>query len=545
MLLIIIYNDPYISRFVHNKTIVEIYPEWGDKIYGERCLSCHSLKDHPEIIESHPYYQFGCVVCHGGSSGAIKKEVAHLGRLPITKKRPLKIETTYGYIEANCAVCHVVKTEEGILKYDERLTPSIKAGYDLFFKKGCWGCHEITDISRGYKGPPLENIGSRLTYDEILEAIKYPEKSPPNTIMPKMEVDEREVQYLTLFLIAQKEEREDYHLKTSYLIRKRSTSIPSYNLNISGVGSGAGAQLMYEIGCSGCHKFEWGDGKVAPDLRFESYLRGPQFIREVLKYPESLFPSTIMPKFELGEEEIEAMVEYTGRLYQKPNLEPPLLWEEVCSRCHGKHGDGNGLIANYLIRPPRKLNDPEFFFKVGEKRILNSIRFGVGGSTMPPWGKMLGTGGPKRMYNYMMARFFKGKVYSYDRFLLPHEISELEEEDLKRAELNFKKRCSLCHGEDGKGNGVERYKRVIYPRDLTNYLFISSIERKRLFTSIAYSPPSSSMPAWRGILSDKEIWAIVEYISRLAEKNKRSLFTFDLWPWERFKLHQKGSKKSK
>src|SRR5215472_575531 len=75
-------------------------------------------------------------------------------------------------------------------------------------------------------------------------------------------------------------------------------------------------------------------------------------------------------------------------------------------------------------------------------------------------------------------------------------------------ELYLEKHCSHCHGSTGEG-GVNLVK-----RDLTNPSFV--------FDAIADGRERGGlrMPAWREVLSDREIWQITAYIISLSQNPK-------------------------
>jgi len=75
-------------------------------------------------------------------------------------------------------------------------------------------------------------------------------------------------------------------------------------------------------------------------------------------------------------------------------------------------------------------------------------------------------------------------------------------------DLYLDKHCSHCHGATGEG-GVNLVK-----RDLTNPSYV--------FDAIADGRERSGlrMPAWREVLSDREIWQITAYIISLSQNPK-------------------------
>ncbi len=71
-------------------------------------------------------------------------------------------------------------------------------------------------------------------------------------------------------------------------------------------------------------------------------------------------------------------------------------------------------------------------------------------------------------------------------------------------ELFLEKQCAHCHGEDGKG-GVNLARRTL--------------DAKGAFTSIAEGREKNGirMPAWREVLTDKEIWEATAYVLSISQ----------------------------
>ncbi len=93
------------------------------------------------------------------------------------------------------------------------------------------------------------------------------------------------------------------------------------------------------------------------------------------------------------------------------------------------------------------------------------------------------------------------------------EIGGLNPEE-RRGEHLYQKNCAFCHAADGTGKNWIGSFMTPHPRDLTETRFMSGMTRVRLRRTIREGLPNTSMPAWRSVLKDDEIDAIVAYVSR-------------------------------
>lgn len=74
--------------------------------------------------------------------------------------------------------------------------------------------------------------------------------------------------------------------------------------------------------------------------------------------------------------------------------------------------------------------------------------------------------------------------------------------------------CAFCHAVDGTGKNWIGSFLEPHARNLRDPAFMGTITRARLNAAIREGLPGTSMPAWKSVLSDKEITAIIAYISK-------------------------------
>jgi len=86
----------------------------------------------------------------------------------------------------------------------------------------------------------------------------------------------------------------------------------------------------------------------------------------------------------------------------------------------------------------------------------------------------------------------------------------------------FQQNCAFCHGGDGTGkNWIGRFMEP-HPRDLTDPAFADRITRDQLRKAILDGLPGTSMPAWKHVLGDEEVTALISYIEQVLQPPARN-----------------------
>jgi mono/diheme cytochrome c family protein len=91
---------------------------------------------------------------------------------------------------------------------------------------------------------------------------------------------------------------------------------------------------------------------------------------------------------------------------------------------------------------------------------------------------------------------------------IPSPPPTLKDQKMIRAgkQLFVTKQCSQCHGPDGRG-GIN-----LVQRDLAD------VPPRFLFDTIANGREKNGvrMPAWRGVLSDEQIWDAIAFVQSIS-----------------------------
>ncbi len=84
----------------------------------------------------------------------------------------------------------------------------------------------------------------------------------------------------------------------------------------------------------------------------------------------------------------------------------------------------------------------------------------------------------------------------------------------KQGETLFQGNCAFCHAADGTArNWIGSFMQP-HPRNLTDSAVMSTMTKTRLRKVISEGLPGTSMPAWKSVLSEQDIEAVMAYVNR-------------------------------
>ena len=406
-----------------------------------------------------------------------------------------------------------------------RSTPNVNRGRKLFYAMNCYGCHKIDGMSEGTLGPDLTEVGHKFKIDYLWESIVEPRANLATSFMPNFHLADADVEALVIFL------------KSRRGVNLAETTLDRYKAHIANVavvippgtgGEKAGEQLIADRACTACHKLKDKDGGIAPDLSYEGLIRENGWLMEHFKNPRSRVPDSIMPTFRFPEEDFTHIASYLETLKTPP---PPAAtaaatYKELCERCHGDKGDGNGKVAWYIDPSPRDFTKAGFMNSKPRDRFVTSIQNGVGGTSMPPWKNVLKDEQINGVLTYVLTTFTKEP----QREVKPHKVPQQNPvasnpASITRGEGIFLERCTGCHGRKADGKGPNSLDILPHPRNLRNSWFVDTVADSRFFDSILYGVQGTAMPSWIDYgLTQENVGDIVNFIRSINPKSARSQY---------------------
>ena len=192
------------------------------------------------------------------------------------------------------------------------------------------------------------------------------------------------------------------------------------------------------------------------------------------------------------------------------SYEGRLLFTTYCLLCHGPDGRGRGPLAVRMKIEPADLT---VTVRSRSDMVLEGIISGQGrqlvsgrdrhnliSDAMPEWKDILSSREIESLIAYL--RFLSTSKH-------PLMGNPEKGRDLYRAY------CKACHGEEGEGDGMMTSLFDMEPMNHANPTEMNEISNLEMVRSIK-NGKGNYMPAWKDILNQDEIEALVSYIRLLS-----------------------------
>jgi mono/diheme cytochrome c family protein len=228
------------------------------------------------------------------------------------------------------------------------------------------------------------------------------------------------------------------------------------------------------------------------------------------------------------------------------------LFASYCAACHGENGDGNGPASRFLNPKPRNFRDGKFRVITTTNRVpsdddlMHVVERGMPGSAMFPFGHLsqsdrealvayvreLTRSGVEDRLRRVTAEAgdesdpteLRADVQRMTnpgaRLEVPAELVTGETSVARGRQLYLKQGCASCHGETGKGDGVQDQRdddgMPISPRDYTRGIFKGGRDTYQLYARTFLGMPGTPMPSSSN-LKPEEIGDLVQYLQSLSD----------------------------
>lgn len=213
------------------------------------------------------------------------------------------------------------------------------------------------------------------------------------------------------------------------------------------------------------------------------------------------------------------------------------IYTQRCEVCHGANGDGNGPAAEMMFPRPRDFTLGAFEVRTTasdapptDEDLINVIRNGMPGSTMPAWRDVLSGDEIAAVAAYIktFSDVFDGDAPQ--PMPIGNRVNADEASIARGAEVYREVQCFRCHGDEGRGDGPSAFTltdeagQLIYPADLTQaWLFRGGGTAEDIYKRIMTGMQGSPMPSFadalvdaEGNLDEQKRWDLANYVDSLS-----------------------------
>lgn len=182
------------------------------------------------------------------------------------------------------------------------------------------------------------------------------------------------------------------------------------------------------------------------------------------------------------------------------------LYEQYCAFCHGVDGRADTPVGRILEPRPRRFADPVEMARLTDDQMHKSIKEGLPGTAMAPWGQ--------RFSEPQM-----GDLIDYIHTLEVKAGSEASSEQisLEVGRRIYDKECSYCHGLKGHADTDVAQVLKPPPRNFANPIEMARVDDGRLYAAIKLGRSGTAMAGWGDRLSPVEIIDVMRYIRSLEQ----------------------------
>ena len=182
------------------------------------------------------------------------------------------------------------------------------------------------------------------------------------------------------------------------------------------------------------------------------------------------------------------------------------LYEQYCAFCHGVDGRADTAVGRILEPRPRRFADPVEMARITDDQMHKSIKEGIPGTAMAPWGQRLSEPQIGDLIDY---------IHSLEVKTGPGASSE--QISLEVGRRIYDKECSFCHGL--KGGADTDAARVLQPppRKFADPIEMARVDDGRLYAAIKLGRSGTAMAGWGDRLSPVEIIDVMRYIRKLEQ----------------------------
>lgn len=199
------------------------------------------------------------------------------------------------------------------------------------------------------------------------------------------------------------------------------------------------------------------------------------------------------------------------------------VYKEICFSCHGEAGDGKGPSWLNSMPRPQVFTDRQYMARLTDQYMFEVVKYGKL--------SVLKREHPSQVVSVPMPGFETVLTDDQVKALISFERAVTKgSSQAPETRSLFGQHCAVCHGQDGRGDGVmaspvqpapQSFVSVIQPApaDYTDRLFMERfnddfllwlIKKGRI--GVTEEKGFDTMRPYGHVLSDEEVWSVVRYI---------------------------------
>ena len=208
------------------------------------------------------------------------------------------------------------------------------------------------------------------------------------------------------------------------------------------------------------------------------------------------------------------------------------VFDAHCVECHGKDGKGDGPAALTLFPHPRdftsgryKIHSTETGSVPTDDDLLRSVRFGLYGSSMPGWDKVLSEDDLHAVVNYIKTMSPRFSREAPEPIPPTSPVAASAASFARGAAVYATLQCSKCHGGDGRGTGAtatsfqDDWGSPMNAANLTEpWTFRGGPAASDVFMRFRAGISGTPMPSYKGTATDADMWDLANYVVSLRRK---------------------------
>jgi mono/diheme cytochrome c family protein len=207
------------------------------------------------------------------------------------------------------------------------------------------------------------------------------------------------------------------------------------------------------------------------------------------------------------------------------------VYDAHCVECHGETGRGDGPSAGYVTPRPRDFTSGKYKIRSTEtgsvptgEDLIQSVRQGLYGTTMPGWARILSDDEIRDVVEYIKG--LSPQFASPPRAVTVGAGVPSSPDSITRGlQVYDRLQCGKCHGSDGRGTGAvatafeDDWKQPLRAADLTEpWTFHGGATSRDVFLRFRTGMAGTPMPSFADAASENDMWDLANYIVSLARK---------------------------